>query len=197
MPTIRDIPNTKWRDELMPAHFDGRAFHVDNGSRESGRRIAVHEFPKKEDPYSEDMGKRAISFSVRGYCVVYPHDSGSDLLLYRRDYRDARDALQERLETGGPGVLQLPTLAPMKVVCQRYRLTEDEKLGGYCTFDMQFVEAGVQPFMPTTDTASNLRAQSDAMKNQVAAIWQAQRDLTGISTARMQMFGFIGSTGGQ
>jgi hypothetical protein len=62
---------------------------------------------------------------------------------------------------------------------------------------MQFVEAGVQPFMPTTDTASNLRAQSDAMKNQVAAIWQAQRDLTGISTARMQMFGFIGSTGGQ
>jgi prophage DNA circulation protein len=185
---ITDLPNTLWRDALMPAHFDGKLFHVDTGSRESGRRIVVHEFPKKEDPYSEDMGKRAVAFSVRGYCIVYPHDDPSAPSLYQRDYRIARKALQDRLETGGPGVLQLPTLAPMMVKCQRYRLTEDEKLGGYCVFDMQFVEAGVQPFMPQTDTAENLYAQSDVLKNQVASVWAAQRAPVGPQTAiRMQL----------
>jgi hypothetical protein len=77
------------------------------------------------------------------------------------------------------------------VKCQRYRLTEDDKLGGYCTFDMQFVEAGVQPFMPNTDTAENLRAQSDALKTQVAAVWANQRALTPgqaqIAAIRMQL----------
>ena len=174
MATIRDLPNSPWRVQLQPAHFAGMLFHVDSGSRESGRRIVVHEFPKKELPYSEDMGRRAVTFSVRGYCIVYPHDDPSAPSLYRRDYQIARDALQQRLDTGGPGVLQLPTFAPMRVVCQRYRLTEEEKFGGYCTFDMQFAELGVQPFMPQTDTQENLRAQSDALKDQIGATWQAK-----------------------
>jgi len=174
MGTIRDLPSA-WRGDLLPASFDGKMFHVDNGSRESGRRIVVHEFPKKEVPYSEDMGRRAITFSVRGYCIVYPHEDTSAPNLYRRDYRIARDELQTRLETGETGVLQLPTLAPMKVKCQRYRLTEEDKFGGYCVFDMQFVEAGTQPFMPVTDTASNLRAQADALKNNLASVWAQQR----------------------
>lgn len=188
MGTIRDLKGVVWRDNLLPAHFDGRVFHVESGSRESGRRVANHEFPKKEINYAEDMGKRSVVFSVRGYCIVYPHETGSPDFLYRRDYRLARDALQERLETGGPGVLQLPTLAPMKVKCQRYRLTEDEKLGGYCTFDMDFIEAGVQPFMPQTDTASDLRAQSDALRAQVTAIWADQRASTGMELTRMNVF---------
>jgi prophage DNA circulation protein len=174
MGTIRDLPSA-WRGDLLPASFDGKMFHVDNGSRESGRRIVVHEFPKKEEPYSEDMGRRAVAFSVRGYCIVYPHEDASAPNLYRRDYRIARDELQARLETGATGVLQLPTLAPMKVKCQRYRLTEEDKFGGYCVFDMQFVEAGAQPFMPNTDTAGNLRAQADALKNNLASVWAQQR----------------------
>jgi prophage DNA circulation protein len=184
MATILDLPSA-WRKDLMPAHFDGKLFHVDSGSRESGRRIALHEFPKKEDPYAEDMGKRAIAFSVRGYVIVYPHDDASAPDLYRRDYRIARDKLQTRLETGGPGVLQLPTFAPMRVKCQRYRMTETEKEGGYCVFDMQFVEAGVQPFMPQTDTVTNLRAQSDALKSQVASVWAAQGKRTGLEAAKL------------
>lgn len=188
MATIRDLQSGRvWRDRMLPAHFDGRMFHVDSGSRESGRRIVVHEFPKKEDCYSEDMGKKAVQFSVRGYCIVYPHDDSGAPDLYRTDYQIARDKLQERLETGNPGVLQLPTFAPMKVKCQRYRMTEEEKYGGYCVFDMQFVEAGVQPFMSNTDTVGNLRAQGEALKMQVYSTWQDQRARTMDVTARLQM----------
>jgi prophage DNA circulation protein len=129
-----------WLDNLQPASFRGAFFHVDAGARESGRRIVVHEFPKKDVPYPEDMGRRAIQFSVRGYCVQYPFNLGP---LRQRDFRIPRDTLIAALEMNGPGVLQLPTTAPISVVCPQYRWTEEEKTGGYCTFDMTFTEYGV------------------------------------------------------
>ena len=95
-------PPTVWRDQLLPANFDGYAFHVDAASRESGRRIHVHQFPKKELPYSEDMGHEAITFTVRGYIIVYPHEEAgtpglSPNTLYQRDYRNARETLLQAL----------------------------------------------------------------------------------------------------
>src|SRR5262245_35721971 len=135
MTTIKDIRNP-WRDKLAPAHFRGAYFHVEVGSRENGRRIVVHEFPKRDVPYAEDMGRRAFEFTVRGYCIAYPRDlAGPGLELYRRDYRVARNLLIEALEREGDGVLQLPLLPAMAVVCQRYRVTEEQKLGGFCAFD--------------------------------------------------------------
>src|SRR5262245_53821924 len=126
--------NSAWRYNLLPASFRGAHFHVESGSKESGRRIVTHEFPKKELPYSEDMGRRAYEFSVRGYIISYPFDTDSSdpgYELQLRDYRIARDALDQELVRGEPGILQLPTLAPMLVVCPRYRLSEEERFGGY------------------------------------------------------------------
>ena len=174
--TIRDLANpnletgyrgSPWRQRLMPAHFDGFPFHVESSNRENGRRIVTHEFPKKELPYSEDMGRRAIEFSVRGYIIQYSYDTGEP--LYQRDYTQPRDQLISRLELGTPGPLQLPTLAPIVVVCSRYRLTEEERLGGYCVIDMSFVELGVPPFSPIPDTLQNLIAKSEALANTTLA----------------------------
>ena len=134
---------------------------------EGGRRIATHEFPKKDLPYSEDMGRKATEFTVRGYIIQFVKDTGVD--LYRRDYTIARNLLQERLDTGGYGTLQLPMMRPKTVVCSRYRMTEEDKLGGYVTFDMTFVELGAPPFKPTVDATGNLIAQSEALKQQIIA----------------------------
>lgn len=142
MAPITSIHNP-WRDALLPASFRGALFHVEASSKENARRIVVHEFPKREEPYSEDMGRRAVEFTVRGYCIQYVRDEESP--LYRRDYRISRDLLMAELQKEGQGVLQLPLLPPMTVVCPRYRLTEEERLGGYCTFDMSFVEFGIPP----------------------------------------------------
>ena len=134
---------------------------------EGGRRIVTHEFPKKDIPYSEDMGKKATEFTVRGYIIQFVKDTGVD--LYKRDYTIARNKLQERLDSGGYGTLQLPMMRPMVVVCNRYRMTEEDKLGGYCTFDMTFIEYGAPPFKMTIDATSNLVSQSEAMKSQIEA----------------------------
>ena len=48
-----------WRSKWMPAKFRNARFHVESAVRESGRRIVSHEFPKRDVPYAEDMGRRA------------------------------------------------------------------------------------------------------------------------------------------
>jgi prophage DNA circulation protein len=181
MSTILDV-HLPFRDELMPASFDGCRFHVEASSKENGRRIVVHEFPKKDTPYAEDMGKRAIEFSVRGYCITFMFDADQDAdhPLYMRDYRIARDLLRDRLETEGSGTLQLPTLPPMRVVCPRYRLSEEERLGGYCVFDMQFVEFGAPPIGPQSSTRDQLLQSAAAMQLQtLQTTGAAATDVTG------------------
>ena len=172
--TIRDLAQSStnpggspWRARLLPAHFDGCMFHVEAGSQEGGRRIVTHEFPKKDLPYSEDMGRKATEYAVRGYLIQFQRDTGVD--LYRRDYTIARNRLQERLDAGGYGTLQLPLMRPLTVVCSRYRMTEEDKIGGYVVFDMSFVELGAPPFKTTVDAASNLSQQAEALKQQIVA----------------------------
>jgi len=148
---IKAIPNTQWRNEMLPASFRGRYFHCASNATQGGQRVITHEFPKKDYPYTEKMGRHAMQFSIRGYIIAYPHNTVGDPLK-QRDYRIARDALKQVLDEGNEGVLQLPTQQPMVVVCSRYSLTEDDKYGGYCTFDMTFVELGLSPLQYTPDT---------------------------------------------
>jgi hypothetical protein len=186
MSTIRDIHNP-WRDALLPAMFDGCPFHVEAGSQSGGHRIVVHQFPKRDAPYSEDLGRRATEFVVRGYCVQFMYDAGmppppTDSLaprapLFMRDYRIARDVLQQRLDAGGDGVLQLPNMArggagpplTISVVCTQYRLTEEERFGGYCVFDMTFVEFGKPASVPIAATGAQLVQQADGTLKWIAS----------------------------
>ena len=164
---ITDISNTPWRDELLPARFGEALFHVESGSVESGRRIVVHEFPKRDIPWSEDMGRSAMTFTIRGYCIQYVRDLDPPTPLYSRDYRTPRNILKAKLEFGGADTLQLPTMLPVVCVCQRYRMTEEEKFGGYVVFDMQFVELGKPPFRPIEDTEQAMLERSKQLKQQV------------------------------
>jgi prophage DNA circulation protein len=167
---IKALPSV-WRKDIQPASFRGALFYVEAASKENARRIVTHQFPKKEIPYSEDMGRHAITFSVRGYCIQFMYD-GPDT-LHQRDYRIARDLLLRALETEGPATLQLPTLPPLIVDCPRYRLTEEEKAGGYCVFDMQFVEHGTPPFNPEVSVRSELIQRATEMRDQAIAMLQS------------------------
>jgi prophage DNA circulation protein len=166
MTNIFDLPAV-WRKALMPASFNGARFHCEANSRESGRRIVEHQFPKKELPYAEDMGRAAREFTVRGYCIVFPYDS--EYGLYQRDYRKPRDELIKQLEAEGPGTLQLPTQPAQQVVCPRYRLTEEERFGGYCVIDMTFQEYFLDPqaLAPSIATATAIAQASEALRSQV------------------------------
>lgn len=155
-----------WRQYLKVAMFRKARFHVDTGVRESGRRIVQHEFPKRDVPYAEDMGRKAREFTVRGYLIVYPtggSSAASDDPLKQASYIKARDALITALETEGPADLQLPLLGVLNVACQRYRVTEEARFGGYCTFDMTFTEFGQAPATGTRDSAAGVYYAADAL----------------------------------
>ncbi|WP_024340981.1 DNA circularization N-terminal domain-containing protein [Bradyrhizobium japonicum] len=122
-----------WKLQLQPASFNGVEFHVEVGARSSGRRNAPHEFPKKDKPYTEDMGRRARTFVVGAYIIG-------------ADFGFQRDALIAELERETNGALVLPTSSDEKiVVCDRYSVVERRERGGYCELEMVFIEAGQDP----------------------------------------------------
>src|SRR5689334_22416343 len=127
------MPIAPWRAELQPASFKGAGFHVDAGGKGSGRRNVLHEFPKKNVPYAEDMGRKARAFTVTAYVISGPNTA---------DYRAERDALEAALESEGPGILVLPTRGAVQVQVGPYTSTERRERGGYAEFEITFVEAG-------------------------------------------------------
>jgi prophage DNA circulation protein len=127
------MPRAPWREGLGPASFRGAFFHVEAGGKASGRRVALHEYPKRNLPYAEDMGRRAKRFRISGY-------------LIGPNFTRPRDLLVSALEADGPGLLVLPKISALQVVCEGYTLTEVRERGGFCTVEMQFVEAGVPGF---------------------------------------------------
>lgn len=140
-----------WRDRLLPASFRGAQFHVETGGRQGGRRIARHEFPKKDKPYSEDMGRRARVMRIAGY-VIGP------------DYTFERDDLISALERSGPGMLVHPTQGQMLVVVDDFFCSESRQRGGMAEFDMSFIEAGQAP-----SNASAAATQEQSQQGATAA----------------------------
>lgn len=174
MGTIKDISNP-WRDSFQPAMFAGCNFYCEVGSYECGQRIVIHEFPKKDVPYTELMGRRFYGFTVRGYCIASANNG--------HDYRPWRDALQQRLDNNPLGMLQLPFMRPKHVVCRQYRLTEEDKYGGYCTFDMTFVEASEKPFKPTPAPRELLLASAQELHDRTLAVMAERREPSGYHAA--------------
>ena len=174
MGTIRDVSNP-WRDSFQPASFAGCEFFCEVGSYECGQRIVIHEFPKKDAPYTELMGRRFYSFTVRAYCIASSIE---------RDYRPKRDALQQKLDSENPvGMLQLPFMRPKHVVCRQYRLTEEDRYGGYCTFDMQFVEASEQPFKPTPAPRELLIDRAIELQERTLVVMRERQEPSGYMAA--------------
>jgi prophage DNA circulation protein len=163
-----------WRLRLQPATFNGVLFYVDVNAKASGRRVAMHEFAKKDIPYAEDMGRKARKFTITGYAIQGP-DNGYD-------YTIMRNALIAVLELEGPGTLVLPTglVLPTdgQVQVESYVVTERRELGGYAEIDMSFFEAGVSPSTtPTADTQGN----SIAAAQSSITSFQNSSDVTGLS----------------
>src|SRR5262245_37060365 len=62
----------RWRKRLQMASFKGAPFYVEQQGRSSGRRTVVHEYPKRDMPYAEDMGRHALRYQMTGYLIQAP-----------------------------------------------------------------------------------------------------------------------------
>jgi prophage DNA circulation protein len=145
-----------WRDNLHPGSFRGVPFSVSATDGEIGRRTVLHEYPKRDLPYAEDMGRKAREFTL-------------EALVLGDDYMAKRDRLIEALEKSGAGELVHPYRGRLRVAVLSARLSESTGQGGVARFMLTFIESGenTQP-AATTDTAAVVDAAADAAQGMAA-----------------------------
>jgi len=130
-----------WKDRLQDASFRGVPFKVEEESAGTGRRVETHEYPNRDKPYTEDLGKVTFRPSITAYVV------GDDCF-------DQRDRLIEALNKPGPGTLVHPTYGELKVcVDGEVRVSTSKSEGRIVRFDLKFVEAGELSY-PTSGAAT-------------------------------------------
>jgi hypothetical protein len=94
-----------------------------------GRRWADHQYPGRDTPYAEDMGRSQRVWSFTGY-------------LIGDDYPLRRLALVAACELAGPGPLIHPTVGVVMAVCRTFTHSEARDRGRYVTLTFEFAEAG-------------------------------------------------------
>lgn len=173
-----------WRDELRPASFRGAAFKVATTEHSGGRRGELTEFPQRDQPFWEDLGRKARAWSVEAI-VIGP------------DYLAARNALIRALETEGPGELVHPSFGTVSVaLAAPFRVSETDKEGGMAAFSLEFVEAGAA-LTPAVldDTPGQASAAADASIATSSASFAGRFDVLGhpafVSTQAQRVVGLV------
>lgn len=139
-----------WRDQYRTGSFRGVPFCSQTNERSGGRRVQTHEYPQRDQPFGEDLGRRARRFSL-------------EVFVSGADYMVQRDRLIEALEAAGAGQLVHPWDGPMSVTAPDYAVRDSTDDGGIAFFSIQFEEAGqaiVAPVAP--DTYELVAASADA-----------------------------------
>ncbi|MEM9378412.1 MAG: DNA circularization N-terminal domain-containing protein [Planctomycetota bacterium] len=142
-----------WRDRLLEASFRGVPFYVDAHGAEGGRRLVGHEFPGRDGPLVQDLGRATESLRIRAYLVGDDYDLERDRLLAA-----AREA--------GPGELVHPYLGTLSVRCAAFRVQETRRDGGICTIALSFIESGVEDaglFRSSGDAVAEVQEAADAV----------------------------------
>lgn len=123
-----------FRDNLRPATWRGIPFFVDASDVTVGRRTVVHEYPERDLPYAEDLGRATRTFNVVGF-------------LLGDDYTTTRDQLVDAAETYGPGPLVHPLYGSLSVALSGpLQITETAGEQRICRLSFSFVEAGALTF---------------------------------------------------
>jgi hypothetical protein len=171
----------QWRQRLRLASFKNQPFYVEQQGRSSGRRTVLHQYPKRDLPYAEDMGREALRYQITGYLIQAPNYNESNYYgnstgnIMSSNYDDARDRLEAALMEKSPGRLLDPYnprliltgyggQGPLLFMCERYTIIEARQKGGFCQLEMAFVEAGIpgSSNAPMINTVAKVAATSDA-----------------------------------
>lgn len=156
-----------WREQLQDASFRGVPFFVEERERSGGRRKVVHEYPGRDKPYVEDMGRKAKLGSYQCYVIG-------------DDYLAAAEALENALDLSGAGELVDPWIGRIRVDALEYRRKDHTKKGGYAEFSIEFVEAGDNK-MPSAVVNSRAAVSGavDALNEQATAAFVSSFSVAG------------------
>jgi prophage DNA circulation protein len=157
-----------WKENLLAGSFRDVPFLTEASEAEVGRRTALHEYPLRDKPYAEDMGRKARRFTL-------------DIYVLGKEYMAGRDALINAFEKAGPGILVHPYLGEMTVtVIEARGPRESTREGGMARFSVTFVEAGEALFPRTkADTVADVQDGADDTMLDTESEFAGSFDVTG------------------
>jgi prophage DNA circulation protein len=176
-----------WREQLLPASFRGVPFLIEDTSTPVGRKVQLHEYPKRDEAYTESMGKVARVHRVKAY-VIGP------------DCFEQRDKLLKALETEGEGPLVHPWLGQMLVVPGTAEMAHSRREGGMVTFELTFYPGNPQANPSVRANTARMTAQTSASywsgaleryKSAMAKVDTARINLIGLQNGLTGVFGVL------
>jgi prophage DNA circulation protein len=110
--------------------FRGAWFRLDSYETTVGRRHALHEYPLRNLPLAEDLGRKARRFNFAAY-ILGP------------GWEVQRDLLINACEADGPATLVHPFHGTHRVLCDTCTVSEGRASGRrFARFSLDFIEAG-------------------------------------------------------
>jgi prophage DNA circulation protein len=130
---------------------------VEGDDLEAGRRVQLHEYPQRDKPYAEDLGRATRGFTVTGFVI------GDDVAA-------KASRLLDEFEKPGPATLVHPWLGTVQVTLRDpVRMRRDGKELGVIRFDLSLVEAGELQF-PSVQASTQAASRIVADKLTVASV---------------------------
>lgn len=128
-----------WSSSLFPASFKGVPFRIESDEESGGRRLVVHQFPNRDEPFVEDLGEDKRSYELTAYVAS--------------DLADVEAlALIAACTSRGAGVLVLPMQGPVMVHCESAKRSRERDKAGYVAIELKFVREGAQGALATVSS---------------------------------------------
>lgn len=135
-----------WIDDLRPASWRGLEFFVHQDDNRFGRNVAIHEYPFRDDPWVEDLGRAARRLAITGFLL------GDDVVAQE-------DAMIEAAEEEGSGLLIHPRYGLRTVNLIDFGTSARQDLGRVVELQFAFIEAGDRLY-PTIEAATGALVDS-------------------------------------
>lgn len=150
---------------LRKASYEGIQFEVDSATLSFGRRTVTHEFPQRDAPYVEDLGKATRQFSIQGFIV------GDDFIDRSKKLIDKIESQVGSDRRANHGKLVHPWLGSLEVTPIDNPSITYDKAKRICTFTLTFLEAGNESTKKTTSWANKLLSKADALYAKIFGDW--------------------------
>lgn len=147
------------------ASFKGVPFILTSSKVTFGRRLITHEFPQKDVPFTEDLGRRVRIFTVIGE-ILGPN------------YLTGKDNLAFVCEEEGVGELIDPFIGDLRVRCETIKFEDDISKVRRTVFEAVFIETGELTFpIGNPDTGSAVATQTDININNLKSPFEKIYDV--------------------
>lgn len=155
--------------KLYEASFRGVPFHVTKVDLKVGRRTVVHEYPQRDKPYVEDIGRATRRLSFTAFVVG-------------DDYIQQAEKLIGAIETEGPGTLIHPHLGEMKCCLEQASTITFTDSSRTASVVLTAVESGELEFPKSgTDAVSKVLESADALEKSAIQQFCDSLDLSSVS----------------